>query len=249
MKLIKLDITTYLYIILFFLCGNYKKILLILFITIAHEMGHYILFKIYNIKVLSIKIYPFGGIITTNKLLNFNPNKELIISLGGISIQLLLYIIFYILLNINLINNYTYNLFIKLNTSLIIFNLLPIYPLDGHIILNSILNKFTSFNKAYNITIISSFIFLIIFIIYNKFKINNIIIINFIIYKLYTLILNLKYIKNKFLLERCIYELPYDKIVYNKKFNKDLFMINKLHYFNFINEKKYLNNYFHSYKD
>lgn len=249
MKLIKLDLSTYLYIILFFLCGNYKKILIILFITITHEMGHYLLFRLYKIKVLSIKIYPFGGIITTNKLLNFSPNKELIIALGGIFVQLILYLVFYFLFIFNLINNYTYYLFIQINTSLIFFNLLPIYPLDGHIILNSILNKFISFNRAYNITIISSFIFLIIFIIYNDFKINNILIISFIIYKLYTLILNLKYIKNKFLLERCIYELPYDKIVYNKKFNKDLFMINKLHYFNFINEKKYLNNYFHSYKD
>ena len=246
MKLIKFDITTYLYIILSFLCGNYKKVLLIMFILIFHELGHLILFNLFKVKVLSIKIYPFGGIIKNNKLLNFNPNKELLIALAGIFNQLILYIIFYYLFKISIINTYTYYLFININTNLLVFNLLPIYPLDGYVIINSILNKYISFNKSYKFSIYVSIISLIIFIIYNiNFKINNIVMISFMLYKLYDIFKNNKYIKNKFLLERCIYELPYNKIVYNKRFNKDLFMINKLHYFNFINEKKYLNNYFH----
>lgn len=248
MKLISLDISTIIIYLLLCLGGSFKQVILSFLIIIWHEMGHIFFLRIFKVSIDKISIYPFGGLITTNKLLNYPPLRELFISLGGIINQLILAFCFKKLFSFNYINSYTYYLFMKLNLSILYFNLIPIYPLDGYLILSSILNIWIPYLKSNILSIIISLGGLIIFIIVSfNLKINSIFVISFLVYKIYIYLKDYKYYKNKFILERIIYDVPYHKIVYKSYYSPYYLGLNKYYYFNYQSEKKYLKNYYHNY--
>lgn len=239
---ISLDITTVILYFLMCLTGDFKRVILTFIIIIIHETGHLIFLKTFKVLVTKLTIYPFGGLIKTDKLINFPPLKELLISIGGIINQLILYIFFFNLYKYNLINTYTYNLFLSINTSLILFNIIPIYPLDGYIILNSIFNITIPYLKSNIISLIISIITLIIFILYSyNYKINSIFVISFLLYKLYNYLKDYKYIHNKFILERSMYDIPYNKIIYLNTYSPYYLKLNKYYYFNYKSEKDIIN--------
>lgn len=238
-NLFKINILTYLFFLLSILAGYYKNIIVIYTILIIHELGHFIIMKLYKIKVYKINIYPYGGMIKSNILINTNSKKQMFISLGGILAQLLLLIIIRLLYNFNILNYYIYNLFIKYNLYIIIFNLIPIYPLDGYKFLNSIIEIFLPYKKSIIFSFIINIISMIIFLLFlYKNKINNYLIISFMITSLINYIKEIKYIINKFYIERVIYNLDLRGIKSIDKLN-NLYK-NKLNYINGINEKKVL---------
>ena len=230
------------------LAGDFKRVVLTFIIIILHETGHIIFLKYFQVPITKLTIYAFGGLIKTNKLINFSPLKELLISIGGILNQLILYLIFYFLYKYIFINTYTYNLFLSINTSLILFNIIPMYPLDGYIILNSIFNIYIPYLKSNILSIIISIITLIIFILYSyNYKINSIFVISFLLYKLYIYLKEYKYIHNKFILERMIYDIPYSKIIYKYKYSPYYLKLNKYYYFNYKSEKEVIDNIYKNY--
>lgn len=230
------------------LAGDFKRVILTFIIIILHETGHIIFLKYFQIPITKLTIYPFGGLIKTNKLINFSPLKELLISIGGIINQLILYLILYFLYKYGFINTYTYNLFLSINTSLILFNIIPIYPLDGYIILNSIFNIYIPYLKSNILSIIISIITLIVFILYSyNCKINSIFVISFLVYKLYIYLKEYKYIHNKFILERMMYDIPYNKIIYKYKYSPYYLKLSKYYYFNYKSEKEVIDNIYKNY--
>jgi len=242
-NLFKINIFTYFLLILSYLSGYYKEISIILIILIVHEFGHFFLMKLFNIKVNKIIIYPYGGMIKSNMLINTNSFKILLISLGGILSQIILYMIFIILYKIEYISYNIFNIFNYSNISIIIFNLLPIYPLDGYKILNSILEIFLSFKNSLIISLIINLLTLIIFIIYlYLYKINNYIIIIFLLTSFIKYLNEIKYIFNKFYIERIIYKIDYKGLVSVDKLS-DLHK-NKFNYINGLKENEYIANKF-----
>jgi len=240
-NIIKIDISTYFIILLYLISGCFKEVILLYLIIIIHELGHMFFIKKFKKEIIEIKIYPFGGITKYNSLVNHNIKQELLISLAGIFSQLLLIIIYSLLFKFNIINNYTYYLFNKLNNSLLIFNILPIIGLDGEKIIHLLLELFIPYTKVNNICIVISIITLIIFIINSiSLKINILFVLSFLIYKIIYFIINKKYIENKFYLERYLYDIPYKRVIYIKDNNINKMYQEKFHFFKYINEKKIL---------
>lgn len=91
--------------------------------------------------------------------------------------------------------------------SILIFNLLPIYPLDGGKIVNILLSFKLPFKLSLKLTICISYMTLIFFIIINypNFYLNFIIITIYLLYKIILEEKQIEYIYNKFLLERYLY--------------------------------------------
>ena len=239
-NIFKINIFTYILLILSLLSGYGREMLIIYFILIIHEIGHYIFFRYYNIEVNKIVMYPYGGMIDNNMLINTNSKKVLIISLGGIFIQIILYFIIFLLYKIGFVESSFYNMFFKYNLYIILFNLIPIYPLDGFKILNSLLELVLSFKLSLKFSIIFNFIFIMLFFLYlYVFKINNYIIIIFLLCSLVNYIKSIKYILNKFYLERVIYDIKYDGIVSVRCVN-DMYK-NKYNYINGVGEEFVIN--------
>ena len=186
-----------------------------------------------------IVILPFGAMIKYNELINRRLLEEFLIAISGVIFQ---YIFFLILKDII---NYKYFSFI--NYFIIIFNLIPIYPLDGSKILNVIFNKITTFRNSILLTLIISYICILIlsFIFFNINKLSVLII--YILFKETTKLYNEKEaIFNKFLLERNLYEFKFkhkktiNSVMKMKKDYKHLFKINN----KYVTEKYYLKNKF-----
>lgn len=243
---IKINNYTYLFFLICCLCGYIKNIIIIFSICFIHELGHVFFIRLFKYKIIKIELLPFGGYTTIDKHLNSSINKDIIISLGGILFQLLFLLI--VIIFKNNLNIITYNLIIKYNYILIIFNLIPIIPLDGNKIIHLLLEKYISYEISYKINTFISIILLIIFCICNYiYKIDNYFIISFLAYKLIEYIKNYKYLKNRFILERLLYDIDYNKIDNNTK-NISSLRKEVLHYFKnnnkYINEKNYIKNYY-----
>lgn len=230
----KIHFTTYIFYLILILSGYINYLFYYLIIIIVHELGHIIMIHLLNLKIISLTIYPFGGIINTNINYNLNSNKLFLISIAGILFQTFL---FFPLKNIS-----NYDVFKTLNTSIIIFNLLPIIPSDGSKIFISFIERFISYKNTLILSNTISIISLIILFILSK-NIFIFVILYFINAKTIRLFY---YIINKFKLERYLYKHRYKKLVYVENEN-DLKKCrnNYIKYDNiYVEENKYFENKF-----
>ena len=186
-----------LYWVMAFVCafsGLFKNFLYFTLLIVIHELGHFLAAKMFKWKV--------------NDFLSKSLLEEFIILLLGPLFQIIFYSIYIKIFGFNeILRNYHY--------SLLIFNMLPIFPLDGFKLLNIVINKFFSFKKSHLIAIITSIITLIIFIyilIFYKFGFIMFLATIFLLYKNIEEFLNHDFIFNKFLLERYIYNINLKKV-------------------------------------
>ena len=210
---------------LFILLGRFRIIGYFMLLIIVHEFGHILTGLYFKWDIDRIIILPFGCLTKFNIDINTKLKEEFIVSISGIIFQ---YIFFIIISKFT-----TYYYFSYINYFLIIFNMIPIYPLDGSKILSILLNKITNFHSS---LYISTYISLILIIILNIlfFNINKLTIIISIFFLIETLrnYKNIKLIFNKFLLERYIKKHRFNKLktidnVYKmKKDHRHIFYIN-----------------------
>lgn len=185
--------------------------IIILFLLIfVHELGHFITAMIFQIEVDKIYIYPFGGISKFHLSLNESLRKELIILIMGPLVQC---VFSFFLLKFDFFNSYQ-KLIMVYNYTILTFNLLPIYPLDGGKLLNILLSFQVSFQKSLNVTFFISYLtifFLAIYFLIHYFSINVVIMISFLWYKLKKEESNKNYLFDKFLLERYLNHYQFKK--------------------------------------
>lgn len=121
--MLRIHFTTFIVLILSYVFNYHIEYLIFFLLVLLHELGHLIMIKLHRLKFKSLTIMPFGC------LLDYESKKKegLLISISGILVNLILY---------NLDFYPTYNMMI------ILINVIPVYPLDGYLILRSLrLNK------------------------------------------------------------------------------------------------------------
>ena len=211
------------------------EFIIIFTIIIIHELGHVIFARLLGVKVKNIYIYPLGGVSKFNMDLNINPIKELLILLGGPLFQFLSLFLIYLFKDKK-------EVIIIYHYSILLFNLLPIYPLDGGRLINILFQIFISYKRSIKLSIIFSYLLLLIIILKSNLKGNIIIMIIF----LFSLIIKeskrINYLYNKFILERYLnnYNFKSSKIINNinnlYRGKKHLIKDNNIYYL----EKEYL---------
>ena len=233
-KKFKINYLTLYFLLISFLCGYIKYAIIIFLIVLFHELGHVIICKIFKYKINSIEIFPFGGVTKIDKLLNNSIIKDLLISIMGIIFQLFIFLI-------------TDNVVVlKYNKYIMIFNLLPIIPLDGSKLLFEIYALIMPYKKVIKYYYLTSFIFIIIYFIFNyKYNLNNYMIIILFIYKTIEVIKNRNILYEKFILERALYDIKFNKV---KNKNEDIskYFKDTKYYYKYnnkiISDKEYLKN-------
>ncbi|MBQ8192931.1 MAG: hypothetical protein IJZ46_02540 [Bacilli bacterium] len=230
------------------LTGHFANLLVFTSLILIHETGHFLTSIIFKYKVDKIIIYPYGGITKLNTMINTNIGKDLLIAISGTIVQSIYFIIIIILFNSGIIREYIYNLFLLYHNSMLLFNLLPVLPLDGSKIISLILAKFLNFNLANNLTVFISLITIIILLISKVYENNYSLLLSLgiLMQNIYKFYKEISYIYNRFLLERYLYNFNYKK---NKVINnKDKMYKNRIHFFykNGIiqDEKAYLKDFF-----
>lgn len=162
---IKINFKIFLFLIVFIITRQIKIYAILMLFALIHELGHLIMGIVLGFKPESISIIPTGFTIKfkTNcknynlKIKNGNllSIKKVIIALAGPItnvIIVLLSILYYNLTKNTQILNLPIDLIIYSNILICLFNLIPIYPLDGGRILNEIIHIFGGLYKSYLIT-------------------------------------------------------------------------------------------------
>ncbi len=147
----RIDLKIFILIIIFILTKQIKIYAMIMLFAIIHEFGHLIAGILLGMKPEKFNIKLFGVSIDfsirkndyNNKIkkANYLEIKKIFIALAGPLTNILI-TIFLIVFNSFNINNNDRLLMIFSNIVLIIFNILPIYPLDGGRILKGVIYIF-----------------------------------------------------------------------------------------------------------
>ena len=165
---LRIDLKILFFLILFYFTKQIKIYLIIMFFSFIHELGHLIIGLILKLKLEKLEILPYGVTVLfkiniqdlnkKNGKGNILELKKIVIALAGPIVSLIIALIY---LNYDPIYLNKTDI-IYSNILIAIFNLLPIYPLDGGRIINGILHIKYGNIKAQILTDKISYIMMII---------------------------------------------------------------------------------------
>jgi len=211
---IRLHLNIFIFVLIFILTRQIEIYGILMLFALLHELGHMIAGILLGFKLSSLEIMPFGLAVSfESKIICYNKNiikanmqtvKKIVVAASGV-ITNLIFILVFSVFDISVFG-IERQLILYANILIAIFNLIPIYPLDGGRIIDSLLhimygkkeaNKYT--NMISNITITILTVITSIAILYFK----NIAIL-FILFYLWYLVIteNKKYNNKKQIYER-----------------------------------------------
>ena len=191
---VKIDLKIILFALIFYFTGQIEIYCLCLIFALIHELGHVLVAQLLGNKLLKFKIMPLGfSIFLQTNIEDYNKKikkgnmyvlKNLIISMAGPITNIIIFLVTFFLP----IESMLKEKIIYINAIIAMFNLIPMYPLDGSKILQNALKLFCKNKESYkytnivaNATLIVFTIFCSIFILYAK----NIAIVAILIYLWY----------------------------------------------------------------
>ncbi|MBT8308441.1 MAG: site-2 protease family protein [Maribacter sp.] len=133
---------------------NIALILVVFLCVVLHELGHALTAQHYGVKTKKITLLPIGGIASLEKIPE-EPKQELLVALAGPLVNVIIALILYFVvpvqqfladnitniienLNALTLSNFLFYLF-TVNVLLVIFNLIPAFPMDGGRVLRALL--------------------------------------------------------------------------------------------------------------
>lgn len=178
----KFHLSTLFYLLLCFYLKWYKEPILLLGIILFHEYAHYLVAYLLGYDVEGIVVYPFGAFLRINDYGYKEIWKDLGVAIAGGCSHLLLFALgdyFRGFMGVHL-----YHYFLQFNWQVLLFNLLPIYPMDGAKILLCILSSFIDYLICLKMLLILSFLGLVLLMIY-CFDASYIVVYSFLIMQIY----------------------------------------------------------------
>jgi stage IV sporulation protein FB len=241
--------------------GYFKEVIIVFTIVTVHEMGHYFAAQFFNWKIKSVKLLPFGGVAEVDEHGNRPLKEEFIVILSGPFQHVWMLLIAYGLFKLQILSNGIFELFVYHNVIILIFNLLPILPLDGGKLMLLLSSYFFPYKKSLRIVQVSSFLFLMFFSLFTflqfPMQMNIWMIVSFLFITNYTEFKRRHFLHFRFLMER--YEIndihyPKTKFFVMKRntslkeafssFYRDTYHIFILKNGKSVNERQLLNAYF-----
>jgi stage IV sporulation protein FB len=135
--------------------GTAVLVLLLFVCVVLHEFGHALAARAYGINTPDITLLPIGGVARLERIPE-EPGQELVIAAAGPVVTAILALSFFIVIasrgDIELRasiqgNDLLVNLF-KINVWLLLFNLIPAFPMDGGRVLRALLATRLSYARA-----------------------------------------------------------------------------------------------------
>lgn len=244
----KIKVSFFLYILIFIslISGLFRDVLAFLIIIVVHEIGHIITSKMFNWKIKCVHFYICGGFIEYDNKIDKPFKEEFLVSISGILFQSIFFLLCTILNKYGIIDNSNLLIIKKYHLSILIFNLIPIIPLDGSKIVNVFFNMFLPYKKSLYLTFLLSMLCFLLFIYIIFFKnyplnVSIIMVLSFILNKLYSYLFDIPYLYNTFLLERFLNKKRYKKNSYIK--SMDLKMLKRQRNNYFYNGKNYVSEF------
>lgn len=133
-----------------------EALIVVLFIcVILHELGHALTAKKFHINTQKITLLPIGGVAMLEKMPE-KPRQELLVALAGPAVNVVIAILIFLVVPVKsyfnfdaivleevlyqtTFQNFLFYLFIA-NVMLVVFNLIPAFPMDGGRVLRALLS-------------------------------------------------------------------------------------------------------------
>lgn len=130
-----------------------------------HELGHAYTALAYGWRVKKIELLPFGGVAEVEEYGNKPLKEELVVILAGPFMNMMMIVLTLLALYLSLGTKTFFIQFLEYNLLILLFNLLPIWPLDGGKLAQSLLSYFLPYKQAISVSLFISLISLIGYII------------------------------------------------------------------------------------
>jgi stage IV sporulation protein FB len=149
---VKVHVTFLLLLAVFLVAGGVAAVIMILAIfacVVAHEFGHVAMARRFGVRTPDVILLPIGGLARLERMPE-EPRQELLIALAGPAVTLLLAAIFYAVLraggaappllpSLRVAGDSLLSDLYRINVLLLLFNLIPAFPMDGGRVLRAIL--------------------------------------------------------------------------------------------------------------
>ncbi|GIN55919.1 M50 family metallopeptidase [Lederbergia ruris] len=186
--------------------GYFWELLALFSIVFIHEMGHALVAQFFNWKIKRVMLLPFGGFCDVDEHGNRSMLEDFCVIVGGPLQHLWIAVIIPVLHMGGLISADYAQQIAQYNWMIMIFNLLPIRPLDGGKLVHLYLSTYKSYLESVRMSVIISFVILLIFhvlvLLIDPFNINIWAILIYLDVCLWTEWKQQKYMLMRFLLER-----------------------------------------------
>jgi stage IV sporulation protein FB len=186
--------------------AHFRELSLLLGIIFIHEMGHAFAASFFSWRIKRIVLLPFGGVVELDEHGNRPLKEELIVVISGPLQHVWMVGVAFLFYSISWIPQDLFQLFFHYNMMILVFNLFPVWPLDGGKLLFLLFSLQKPFPKAHQLTLIISLIclslFSLIILITAPTHLNVWIIIGFLYFSLYHEWKQRPYVFIRFLLER-----------------------------------------------
>ncbi|MED3562191.1 M50 family metallopeptidase [Bacillus xiapuensis] len=186
--------------------AHFQEVCLLLAIIFIHEMGHAAAASFFSWRIKKITLLPFGGVAEMDEHGNRPLKEEAIVVLAGPIQHVWMVGLGFLLYSFSLVPADLFYLFFQYNLMIFIFNLFPVWPLDGGKFVFLLMSLKNSFPSAHRVTIqiscISLTIFSLLILFTAPYHLNVWVVIAFLYFSLYHEWKQRRFIFMRFLLER-----------------------------------------------
>lgn len=148
--------TLILFFVIALVTGTFIQFAIIIAIVFMHECGHFLAAKWFNWRINAVILWAFGGVMATDEDESRPLKEEVIVTLSGPLQHVIIFGAVQLFHWFGIMSDYLYETAILLNSVIFLFNLLPIYPLDGGKLLKVSLSGFLPFRKSYQFSLLFS---------------------------------------------------------------------------------------------
>lgn len=229
-------------LLLFSICHIFNMLdetVFLFFICFIHEMGHIIMAKIFHCEIEKVTLNIFGFSCEIKDIEYQKIGKQILIFLAGPMTIFITLLILFLLKKFEIINEYQFQKYNENNIALCLFNLLPLYPLDGGRILDIINRNYYPVKESILIKKVWTIVCLIVlcYVLYSQ---KQLILLIVMISMILIYLLSSKYEYIKYLEKRLLMNIDYEKKV---SFEKEIFHFKNNFYWKkdeLVNEKEHI---------
>ncbi|HJV16825.1 MAG TPA: M50 family metallopeptidase [Bacillales bacterium] len=143
--------------------AHFMELSMLLGIIFIHEMGHALAATFFSWRIKRIVLLPFGGVAEMDEHGNRPLKEELIVVISGPLQHIWMVAVSFLLYSVEWIPHDMFQVFFHYNMMVLIFNLFPVWPLDGGKLLFLLFSLQKPFPTAHQQTLVISIICLSLF--------------------------------------------------------------------------------------
>ncbi|MDQ0901455.1 M50 family metallopeptidase [Paenibacillus sp. V4I7] len=128
--------------------GYFLEAVTLFGIVLVHEMGHLAAANGFGWRVREVQLLPFGGVLVVDELGTAPTREELIVSLAGPLQHVWMILVALLMKWVDVGASSWWDYFIEANLMIGLFNLIPVMPLDGGKVMQSLLGYLLSYHNT-----------------------------------------------------------------------------------------------------